>query len=196
MFENPLSSKNPFLFHRRPRRTKRNTLSWIFRADERIPFFSLPPSSIFDLRPRRTKYHFPSQIFGPQDRSEDRTEDGENKACSKIGGAPSQMAKQNSSCFRLRRTRNSASIFYLLGRKNEELPIIFLPIPLRPTLTRSSQLSWSRNLDRYPLPKIGPKIKTGSLTNSNSGHVYQSKTGYVEAGRRTNPKHEYNQTKK
>lgn len=58
----------------------------IFETEERRTLHL--QSSIFELR--RTSKPPPSSIFGPEDPSEDRTEDG--GASSKLGGASSEMA--------------------------------------------------------------------------------------------------------
>ena len=114
-----------------------------------------PPSSIFDFRHRRSK-NPPSSIFSPEDRSEDRTEDeGGGSTSSKMGGVLRRCGVLRSSGSEGR--RKNPPIFDLRGWKNEEPPLsstfsagrtknpLFLllptPLPLRPILTRSSQLS-------------------------------------------------------
>ena len=131
----PPSSKNPSIFDRRSRRTKN------------------PPhlqSSIFGLEDRRTPA---SSIFGFEDWSGDRTEDGGGGDFFEDGGFfedsfflrsyGSEQRTLLSSIFGARRTKNPQSSTVSAGVKSNTFPFFFFfgPAPFRPIFTRSSQRS-------------------------------------------------------
>ena len=144
--------EEPSIFHLRSRRTKNR------------------PSSIFDLWPKIVEP--PYSIFGSEEWSEDRTEDGRCDFFQDV-----LFEDGSSSIFRLRRQSNF-SIFDILGQKNEE-PFHLSFFRLEERITRSFSSSSdppSANLHhmraaflrfgssaRYSTLTIGPKIEIGPL---------------------------------
>ena len=122
----PLLRRNPFISELRNRRSKKSP-STIFRTRNlhlQSSIFGLEErrTPIFNLRStvpnRRTR---PPSIFGTEERVEDRTEDG---GCDFFEDGGILRRWEDSSIFRLRRTKNPSSSTFLVRRK-DNLPLSF-----------------------------------------------------------------------